>query len=223
MSQILAWIGAALGATALSAAAVVAVGDRPSTGSPSAAAETAVPPEDELPGDVANVPVFTGNLLVVGGAAIHEAVSSAFASAGLDGRVLTVGASSSLPEAANAGANAVLIDATLPDIDWNAVAGFVDEGRMVYAVNTDLAHLARRVWSVLEAKGVTADDLGVPLSPEDGAIAVPGASAYIVTSDRCLRTGTREPAAGLDFARIISSLGAAQHCAGPQFDAEVEQ
>ena len=117
----------------------------------------------------------------------------------------------------------MLIDATLPDIDWSAVAGFVDEGRMVYAVNTDLAHLARKVWSVPEAKGVTADDLGVPLSPEDRAIAVPGASACIIASDGCLRTGTREPAAGLDFARIIRSLGAAQHFAAPQFNGEVGQ
>ena len=50
MSQILAWIGAALGATALTAAAVVALGDRPSTGSPSAAAETAVASDDEPAG-----------------------------------------------------------------------------------------------------------------------------------------------------------------------------
>lgn len=224
MSRIVAWLVAALGATALTVAAVVAVGDRPSAGSPPAAAETAVPVEDESAGGGADVPVFTGNLLVVGGAEVREALSTSFASAGLHGQVLTVAPTSALTEAAVEGAaNAVLIDAAQPSIDWGAVAGFVAEGRLVYAINTDLAHLSRAVWGALEAKGLTAAELGVEAAPEGDQVAIPGASAYIVASDACLRVLNLTPAAGLDFGSIVITLGAAQHCAASQVKPEAGQ
>ncbi len=216
------WLAAAVGVTALTAAAIVTIGDRPSRGSPGASAEDGAPTEDGTADAVGDVPLFKGNLLVVGGGQTVADVSSAFAAAGLDGYVLAFEPGRPLADAAGPGTNAVLVDASQPDIDWDAVGGFVDDGRIVYAVNTDLSHLAGMVWGVLEAKGVTASDFHVPLAPPGDAITVPGASAYIVFSEECLRTGTREPAAGVDFARILRGLGAAQDCAAAEFKAEVE-